>query len=177
MAPIGAYQVSLKASGLEKSTSFELEMDPNLEGVSAEDLQKQFDLAIQIRDKVSQANEAVILIRKVRDQAGKIGNMDTATATELKGLLEKMRVIEEDLYQVRNQSGQDPLNFPIKLNNRLAALQRSVETGQARPTDAAYVVFEELSKELTGHLAKLDQVIKVDLKSLNDKLQQKISTE
>ena len=177
LAPIGAYQVSLKASGLEKSTSFELEMDPNLEGVSAEDLQKQFDLAIQIRDKVSQANEAVILIRKVRDQAGKIGNADAATATELKAVLEKMRVIEEDLYQVRNQSGQDPLNFPIKLNNRLAALQRSVETGQARPTDAAYVVFEELSKELTGHLAKLDQVIKMDLKSLNDKLPQKISTE
>ena len=177
LAPIGAYQVSLKASGLEKSTSFELEMDPNLEGVSAEDLQKQFDLAIQIRDKVSQANEAVILIRKVRDQAVKIGNADAATATELKAVLEKMRVIEEDLYQVRNQSGQDPLNFPIKLNNRLAALQRSVETGQARPTDAAYVVFEELSKELTGHLAKLDQVIKMDLKSLNDKLPQKISTE
>jgi hypothetical protein len=107
----------------------------------------------------------------------KIGNADAATATELKAVLEKMRVIEEDLYQVRNQSGQDPLNFPIKLNNRLAALQRSVETGQARPTDAAYVVFEELSKELTGHLAKLDQVIKMDLKSLNDKLPQKISTE
>ncbi|HSF54673.1 MAG TPA: hypothetical protein VLA71_13015, partial [Algoriphagus sp.] len=90
---------------------------------------------------------------------------------------EKMKLIEEDLYQVQNQSPQDPLNFPIKLNNRLASLQRSVESGQAKPTDAAYVVFEELSKELAGHLTKLDQIINGDLKSLNEQLPQKISIE
>jgi photosystem II stability/assembly factor-like uncharacterized protein len=178
LAPIGSYQVSLKTAGVEKSTSFNLEMDPNLEGISKEDLQMQFDLAIQIRDKVSQANEAVILIRKVREQAGKIGNSsDASINSQLNSLLEKMKVIEEDLYQVKNQSPQDPLNFPIKLNNRLASLQRSVETGQARPTDASYVVFEELSKELAGHLSKLDQLIQVDLKNLNEKLPKKILTE
>ena len=79
-------------------------------------------------------------------------------------MLAKMKVIEEDLYQVKNQSGQDPLNFPIKLNNRLASLRRSVESGQARPTDASYVVFEELSAELKMHLDKLDQVLNSDLK-------------
>jgi photosystem II stability/assembly factor-like uncharacterized protein len=176
LAPLGEYQVSLKTGGVEKNTSFNLEMDPNLEGITAEDLQKQFDLAVQIRNKVSEANEAVILIRKVRAQAIKVENStDPATGTAIKAMLEKMKVIEEDLYQVQNQSPQDPLNFPIKLNNRLAALQRSVETGQARPTDAAYVVFEELSKELAGHLAKLDQLINADLAQINQKLSEKIS--
>ncbi len=178
LAPLGEYQVSLKTGGVEKSTSFELEMDPNLEGITAEDLQKQFDLAVQIRNKVSEANEGVILIRKVREQAAQFENSeDSKISAELTAMLEKMKLIEEDLYQVQNQSPQDPLNFPIKLNNRLASLQRSVENGQAKPTDAAYVVFEELSKELAGHLTKLDQIINGDLKSLNERLPQKISIE
>jgi hypothetical protein len=64
-----------------------------------------------------------------------------------------------ELYQMRNQSGQDPLNFPIKLNNRLASLRRSLETGDARPTDGAYRVFEELSLELEAHLQKLEELM------------------
>ena len=60
--------------------------------------------------------------------------------------------MEEELYQVRNRSGQDPLNFPIKLTNRIAALRRSVETGDAKPTDAALRMLEELSAELERQL-------------------------
>ena len=175
MAPIGNYQVKLIALGKSHTTEFELEMDPNLEEVTAADLQKQFDLAISIRDKVSEANEAVILIRKIESQAGELdAAQKKKIQTQLKLLLDKLQAVEEDLYQVKNQSGQDPLNFPIKLNNRLASLQRSVESGDARPTDAAYVVFAELSSELKGHLAKLDEVLSGDLKKVNDRLSEKI---
>ncbi len=66
--------------------------------------------------------------------------------------------VEEALYQVKNQSGQDPLNFPIKLNNRLASLRRSVESGEAKPTNGAYKVYEELSAELTIELNKLNGI-------------------
>jgi photosystem II stability/assembly factor-like uncharacterized protein len=175
MAPIGNYQVKLTALGKSHTTEFELEMDPNLEEVTAADLQKQFDLAISIRDKVSEANEAVILIRKIESQAGELdAAQKKKIQTQLKILMDKLQAVEEDLYQVKNQSGQDPLNFPIKLNNRLASLQRSVESGDARPTDAAYVVFAELSSELEGHLAKLDEVLSGDLKKVNDSLPEKI---
>jgi hypothetical protein len=164
MAPLGEYQVKLTTGGKTLTSSFKLEMDPNLEGITADDLQKQFDLAIQIRDKVSAANEAVIQIRNIRAQAKKLMNTSDANLDKaVTAMLEKMMVIEEDLYQVKNQSGQDPLNFPIKLNNRMASLGRSVESGQARPTDAAYVVFNELSAELKGHLEKLDEVLNSDL--------------
>lgn len=175
LAPIGQYQVKVKALGKEKNSKFKLEMDPNLKGVTEADIQKQFDLAIQIRDKVSEANEAVILIRNIKSQADSVkAQVNSATLKRIDALVAKLEVVEENLYQVRNQSPQDPLNFPIKLNNRLASLQRSVETGQARPTDAAYVVFEELSKELEGHLSELNQILENDLNRLNSTLPQKI---
>ena len=78
--------------------------------------------------------------------------------------------IELDLYQVKNQSGQDPLNFPIKLNNRLASLRRSVQSGEARPTDGAYRVFEELSSELEVHLGRLRIVFASTLAAFNVEL-------
>jgi hypothetical protein len=81
--------------------------------------------------------------------------------------------VEEDLYQVRNRSGQDPLNFPIKLNNRIAALGRSVQTGHARPTNAAYKVFDELSRELDVVLQRLATVERADLAELNRSLEVK----
>ena len=81
--------------------------------------------------------------------------------------------MEEEIYQVRNQSNQDPLNFPIKLNNRIAALRRSVETGDARPTSATYVVFRELSAELDAQLARLKGLVNGDLAELNRMLVEK----
>jgi hypothetical protein len=82
-----------------------------------------------------------------------------------------MAAIEEELYQVKNRSGQDPLNFPIRLNNRLASLRRSVETGDAKPTDGAYKVFAELTAELEDHLNNLKQVLASDLAKVNQELQ------
>jgi hypothetical protein len=176
LAPIGSYQVKLTALGESHMTDFDLEMDPNLDNVTADDLQKQFDLALTIRDKVSEANEAVILIRRIESQAvGLDASQKKKIQMQLNTLLNKLQVIEEDLYQVKNQSGQDPLNFPIKLNNRLASLQRSVESGQAKPTDATYLVFKELSLELENHLTKLDEVLSGDLKKLNEVLPNKIT--
>ena len=74
---------------------------------------------------------------------------------------------------MRNRSGQDPLNFPIKLNNRIAALGRSVQTGHARPTNAAYKVFDELSHELDAVLNRLSSVERVELADLNRSLEGK----
>jgi len=72
---------------------------------------------------------------------------------------------------VRNQSNQDPLNFPIKLNNRIAALRRSVETGDARPTNASYQVFNELSIELNAQLARFKTIKDADLAQFNKTLE------
>ncbi len=171
LAPIGDYQVRLSVNGQTLNTDFSVEMNPNLEGITPEDLQEQFDLSQQIMAKTTEANEAVIKIRKIRSQIEKLGPFNNdQLANGVNGMMEKLSAIELDLYQVQNQSPQDPLNFPIKLNNRLASLRRSVENGQAKPTDAAYVVFDELKKELTDHLQKLKGVMNNDLKAVNQML-------
>lgn len=174
-APLGKYQVRMTAGNYSKTYPFTIKIDPNLEGVTEADLKEQFDLAMKIVAKESAANEAVIRIRDIRKQVNdRLTKANDAAVTDhAKAMLEKLRVIEEDLYQVRNQSNQDPLNFPIKLNNRLSSLRRSIETGDARPTAGAYKVFEELSKELEGHLSKLESVIKADLPKLNQMLTSK----
>lgn len=117
----------------------------------------------------------MILIRDIKDQVkDRMEKAKDAKITEAgDSLIERISAIEEELYQVRNRSGQDPLNFPIKLNNRLASLRRSVERGDARPTDAAHKVFEELSAELAGHLSKLDDILTNGLGRLNQLLRRK----
>ena len=92
----------------------------------------------------------------------------TATAA---AIVRKLSEVEEAIYQVKNRSPKDPLNFPIRLNNRIAALQDVIEEADARPTQQAYDVFNELSAELEGHLVKLRQVIEAELPALNRGLQ------
>ncbi|MFQ5704752.1 MAG: glycosyl hydrolase [Gemmatimonadales bacterium] len=174
-APIGHYKVRLRASGVTATKEFDVQIDPRLKGVTEADLKEQFELASQIRDRTSAANEAVIKIRDVRTQLNEQlkRTTDRGLKREAERFLVKLAAIEMELYQVKNRSGQDPLNFPIKLNNRLASLRRSVERGDARPTDAAYVVFKELSGELDVQLTKLAAVFEEDLPRLNRRLTQK----
>ena len=74
-------------------------------------------------------------------------------------LTAKLTDVEGEIYQYRNRSSQDPLNFPIRLNNKLAALQGIVESGDYRPTDQSHAVFKELSGQLDTQLARLDALI------------------
>jgi len=173
MAPIGEYKVKLTIGVQTLESDFEIEMDPNLEGVTAADIQEQFDLSKAIMAKTSEANEAVIRIREIRSQVEEMEGLDTGLNSDISEMMEKLAEIELNLYQVQNQSPQDPLNFPIKLNNRLASLRRSVENGQAKPTDAAYVVFDELKAELDDHLGDLAEVESSDLVAINNKLKAK----
>ncbi|WP_153796355.1 VPS10 domain-containing protein [Foetidibacter luteolus] len=153
-APPGKYEVRLTTGGQTLSQTFEVRLDPRLQGVTEADAQAQFKLAMQVRDKTTEANEAVIHIRSIKENIKKAG-----AETANKKILADLSAVEESLYQVKNQSSQDPLNYPIKINNRLASLQRSIETGDAKPTDGAYKVFGELSAELDGYLATLNSLL------------------
>ena len=78
--------------------------------------------------------------------------------------------VEEDVYQVKNSSGQDPLNFPIKINNRLASLLGVVSRGDGRPIGNAPAIFEDLKAELKVQTDRYKKVLDVDLKALNAEL-------
>ena len=163
----GRYEVRVTANGHSETRPFTLRTDPRLVGVDTADLRKQFALAMQIRDRVSAADAAVIRIRQLRSQIARRTSAHPEIARSADSVAGKLLAIEEELYQVRNRSGQDPLNFPIKLNNRLAALERSVETGYARPTDASYIVFRQLSAQLDDVLRRLDRTVDTDVATLN----------
>jgi photosystem II stability/assembly factor-like uncharacterized protein len=171
-APAGAYQVRLTANGETLTTKLNVKLDPRLVGVTEADIQAQFDLAMKIRDKTSEANSAVIRIRQIKDQVRDRIDKAKNNAVTARGdaLAKKLTEVEETLYQVRNRSGQDPLNFPIKINNRIASLQGNVEYGDAKPTDQSVAMFKELSDELSGILGKLDAVLKDDLAKFNSVL-------
>jgi photosystem II stability/assembly factor-like uncharacterized protein len=174
VAPPGRYQVRVTADGQSQTQAFAVRREPRvLKDVTDQDLQEEFDLAIKVRDKASQANEAVLLIRgikeQIKDRRGKL--KDAAAIHSLEEFEKQLSAIEEDIYQVRLQSSQDPLNFPIKLNNKIAALQGVIESADVKPTEQAYSVFRTLSNALDERLGQLDTATKSKMPPVNQLLQ------
>ena len=107
------------------------------------DLDAQQALSLQIRDKLTQTHDAITRIRSVRDQVtgaadrAKAGGKEDKVKDAAEALKKKLTAVEEALYQTKNQSNQDPLNYPIRLNNKLAALGGAVAMGDAAPTAQA----------------------------------------
>jgi hypothetical protein len=165
----GAYQVRLTANGKTVTEKFEVLKDPRLDNVTVADLAQQFTLAMQVQDKFSEANEMVIVIRELKkqldDRLKKSADADLKTAAD--HLRAKLTAVEEEVYQVRNRSSQDPLNFPIKLNNKLAALEASILRGDGKPTAASYEVFRVLQEKLGEQKRGLDAVLATDLPTIN----------
>ena len=168
----GSYQVRLTVRAPDararrrscRPRRSQIRKHPLLTSVTDADFRAQFDLAMQVRDKVSAADEAVNRIRALKEQAksraeaAKKGPVVAAADA----LAEKLTAIEGEIYQYRNQSSQDPLNYPIKLNNELAALVGVIESADGRPTAQSYEVFTDLSARLDAQIAKLAEVEKTD---------------
>ncbi len=167
-APPGNYQVKLTVDGQTFTQPLVVKRHPLRDATDA-DLKEQFDLALQIRDKVSDANNAVILIRNLKEQVKERLNKstDSRLADAAGKLTSDLSSVEEAIYQVRNQSNQDPLNFPIKINNRLASLLRVVNAGDGKPIANAYPIFKDLSAELKVQTDKLQQILASDLPEFN----------
>ena len=172
----GRYQVRLTVDGESMTQDFEIKMNPRAiaDGITMADLQERFDFSIQIRDRVTDANEAVLRIRSIKDQIGdRLDENDNAELQSLGGTVnERLGGVEGEIYQVQNQSNQDPLNFPIKLNNKIAALQNLVEGAETRPTDQSYEVYQTLSTQLDTELEQMQLVIQQDLARLNELLRE-----
>jgi hypothetical protein len=169
VAAPGAYTVRMTAEDRTQTQTLRVRRNPLYTGVTDADLQAQFDLAIRIRDKTSEANNAVIQIRRikeeVRDRLGK--NADTRLKAAGDKLTANLGAVEEEIYQVRMQSGQDPLNYPIKVNNRLASLLSVVNRGDGRPIGNAPVIFDGLVAELKTQTDRLARVFSTDLAAFN----------
>jgi photosystem II stability/assembly factor-like uncharacterized protein len=169
----GNYQVRLTVNGKQYTAPLEIVRDPRLK-TTQQDLEKQFDLLIKIRDRVTQAHETINQIRDIRAQMTalnkRLENQPQAkTVAEAgKQLDKKMTEVEEVLIQTKAKSGQDVLNYPIRLNNYLVALGGVVDSSDSAPTQVSYEVFDMLGKQLDEQLAKWKQILGADVPAYND---------
>jgi hypothetical protein len=168
----GRYQVRLSAGGTTLARPFELRKDPRL-ATTDEEFAKQFALLAQIREKLNATHEGVARLRAVRDQAKTAADRAKGTEAEkpmseaADALAKKLTGVEEALYQTKNRSSQDPLNFPIRLNNKLAALASTVASADAAPTAQSYEVYRDLSARIDAELQKLDRLMAEDVPAFN----------
>jgi hypothetical protein len=171
LAP-GSYQVKLTVDGKTLSQNFEVKADPRLT-TSPADYAKQVELGLKIRDKLSETNNAITQIRDVRKQVEDLlkrmtGQPGFKPVNDAGTALNKnLTTVEEALYQTKNQSNQDPLNFPIRLNNKLAALGGVVGSAEYAPTAQSYMVYDEVVGQIDAELAKLSKIMKTDVPAFN----------
>ncbi len=166
----GKYYVKLTVGDKSQEETFNILKDPRSES-SVNDLKEQFEFLMGIRDKVTEIHKSIKQIRSTRDQLnnlkGKLNDNHKELNDMIKSTIESITKIEENLYQTKNRSGQDPLNFPIRLNNKLAHLSSVASNGNFKPTDQMYGVRDELLKEIEAELVKWYKIKDSDLYKIN----------
>ncbi len=176
----GEYRAVLTVGDMTQQVDFDVIADPRSE-VSQADYRAQFDFIVETRDLLSRAHVEIRRLRQLRTQLDALklrleapADSDRASAAlieEIDLLIETITPIEEAIYQTQNESRQDPLNYPIRLNNKLTSLMRTVDVGDARPTDGAIAVREELSTSIESELEQLEEVWEEHVPALNSQIQ------
>jgi photosystem II stability/assembly factor-like uncharacterized protein len=172
VAPPGTYKVRMIVDGRPVGTeTFALKKDPRTK-VTQADLLTQFEFLQQVRTRLTEANDAVKTIRWVKSQLDDREKRMTGQAqTDFHAMAAKLRdelsVVEDSIYQTKNRSGQDPLNYPIRLNNKIAALAGVAGSAEARPTKQTSDVMTILSVQLSGELKKMKTSLDGRLPEIN----------
>ena len=149
----GTYKVKMTLDGKAQEQTFKVLADPRYES-SQEELEAQYEFLMAVRDKLTETHQVIKLIRQYRSE---MDSLETKPAN-LEMIKAEMDEIEKTLYQTQNQSRQDPLNFPIRLNNKLAHLNSVVGNGDWAPTDQSYEVKDELTEKIDVQLARFKKL-------------------
>ena len=167
----GKYQVRLTADGKSQTAPFEVKLDPRV-NVSQADLQKQFDLLLQIRDELSHVYETVNQIRDVRAQVNALkkrlpeNDPNKAVLTAAGDLDQKMLAVRDNLVQLKIKANEDSLVYPQRVDSRLAFLALAVgDSTDSAPTESEYQQYEKLKKQADDYLAHWQELQRTDLAS------------
>ncbi len=173
LAVPGDYQVHLNVNGASTSSNFSILPDPRAEA-TVEGMQKQYDFISEVNATVDKAHQSIKNIRKINTQLEAF-TKQYADHPQTKDLIEKadkmkksFEEVEKALYQTKNQSSQDPLNFPIRLTNKLGHLNSLVALDDFPPTDQDVAVKEELTTKINAQLSAFDGMISKEIKDFND---------
>lgn len=173
----GSYQVKLSADGKVVATEpFILKADPRL-STTQEEFQKQFDFLLRSTEKLTATHNAILEIRDLRKQIEDLASRFKPEQTDLKDqaadIVKRLTAVEEELIQTKIRSSQDALNFPIRLNNKLAALSSIVDGGDYAPTAQAYDVYNDLTAKIDTQLAALAKIKAENIAAFNRSYNQK----
>ena len=169
----GTYTVKLNVNGTDYSQSYSVLADPRSES-SKEDMEAQFDFIADVNKTVDHAHQSIKKIRNINSQLSAFEkqykeNIATKDLREKsKKLREDLEEIEKALYQTKNRSGQDPLNFPIRLTNKLAHLNSLVGMGDFAPTDQDVAVKNMLTQQIESELNKFDKLVNDEVSAFNE---------
>lgn len=165
----GDYILEYNLNGKITRHPFKVLKDPRSKTTDA-DYQAYAELATEIRNKISEAHETIINIRDIRDQLvnykKRIPN-DSVVIKEINKVDSTITVVEEALYQTKNRSNQDPLNFPIRLTDKLSYVGSILRDGEYPPPAQAYAVRDELAAQIDEQLATFKRVKKEMIPALN----------
>lgn len=173
----GTYKVSLNVNGSDQTEEFTILPDPRAE-VSVADMQKQYDFITEVNETVDRAHQSIKKIRAVNDKLDefikkyKDNDSTKALVEKAKKMKEEFGSIEKELYQTKNRSGQDPLNFPIKLTNKLAHLNSLVSIDDFPPTDQDIAVKNEMSGKINAQLTAFDNLVDKEISAFNEEFNQ-----
>ena len=168
----GDYIVKLSVNDSELTQDFTIHKDPTSEG-SIEDIKAQFEFVNEINDVVNEAHNAIENIRKIKKDLTKFQSDYAANESaknlinESKLILESIDLIENELYQTKNKSNQDPLNYGVKLTNNLGTLNSAFQAGDFGPTAQDIMVKNELIKKVNIQLEKYNSIISEDIARFN----------
>ena len=169
----GKYKVVLEKNGESQEHDFEILPDPRSE-VSISQMRLQFDFVNKVNATVDKAHKAIKNIRQIRKKLEEFNSNFSENESVInlvkkaKQLNSSLTEIEKALYQTKNRSGQDPLNFPIKLTNKLGHLNSLVTSNDFPPTNQDELVRKELTAEVEKHILKYQKLISQDLKYFNE---------
>ncbi|MFV8225264.1 VPS10 domain-containing protein [Christiangramia aquimixticola] len=168
----GDYKVVLEIGDKTLAKNFKILADKNAETDQA-GMQKQYDFISSINQTVDKAHKSIKKMRRLDAQL-KDFQKQYKNDSRVKSLLEKaeklsteISEIENALYQTKNRSNQDPLNFPIKLTNKLAHLNSLVGMDDFPPTKQDIEVKDLLTSKINAELNKFDELLKTEIQDFN----------
>ena len=150
----GTYKVRMTCGEEIGMQSFQILKDPRWDNISVQDLQEQFDLQVKVGQKFTLSHELIKKVRDIREQVQSLSSraLKAGFSDEVKKSAEelekKLSALEQDLIQTKNESGQDPINYQVKLDNQLAYLYSAIHSQDSKPTQAIYQRYEDLNKQV-----------------------------
>jgi len=173
----GQYFYKIKSEKDSIEGSFVIKANP-VYNVSPQDYEEQFDFLIAVRNKFNDIQKAGKNIRDIRkqindfmDKQGK--DVPKEIKQQADTINKQMTVIEEALHQTKAKSGQDVLNFPIRLDDKISGVYDFASSGNAAPAKQVKEAFAELGGQADVQLNKLKKIMDEDLVKFNELIREK----